>query len=262
MSAGDRADAVRALVGATRFASIDWVRETGSTNDDLVASAESDLAERVLIADLQTAGRGRRGRSWDAPIDSGVLLSLLVREARGCSPFWTIGSVALGAAEAAASLIDADVGLKWPNDLLVDGRKISGVLAVGAHGAVVVGIGTNVNWHDGRPTGVPETATALSEHAGGSIDRVQFAARLIERSSHWLDAPLDEVRRGWNGRCVTLGTRVRVELDDDEALVGVAVEIAADGGLVVATDAGSRHVVHVGDVVHLRPAAEPLRPDE
>src|SRR5829696_631071 len=130
--------------------SVTWVAETGSTNADLVAAAMADAPDRtVLASDHQTAGRGRLDRRWEAPPGANLLVSLLLRDLPD-QPQLVTQRVALAARAACRRTAGVDVTLKWPNDLLVDGRKIAGVLAqagssVAGH-FVVAGIGVNVGW--------------------------------------------------------------------------------------------------------------------
>ena len=146
----------------TRFATMRWVSQTGSTNDDLVAAAKAGEPEQALIADLQTSGRGRRDRSWIAPPESSLLMSFLLRGVDPAQAFWTIGAFALGVADALNA--EAPVNrcqLKWPNDLLMGNKKVAGILAQAVDDAMVVGIGINVNWPTQRPEGIPDTACLL-----------------------------------------------------------------------------------------------------
>ena len=248
----DRPARVSAAVASTRFARVGWVPETGSTNDDLAAIAGEGGPEQVLVTDLQTAGRGRRDRTWHAPAQSSVLMSFLIRDRRSVSPFWTIGAVALAAAEAVSARSATPGQLKWPNDLLVGDRKIAGILAQVIDDRVIVGMGMNVNWPDERPDGVPDHATALNWCASvDEIDREALVVDVVSGADRWLSAPAEHLRRAWIDRCATIGRRVRVELDGDE-LLGRAVDVERDGAIVIAGEDGRRHPVSVGDVVHLR----------
>jgi BirA family biotin operon repressor/biotin-[acetyl-CoA-carboxylase] ligase len=140
-------------------------------------------------------------------------------------------------------------GVKWPNDLVVDDRKLAGILAEAEGGAVVVGVGVNVEWHE-FPTELAEIATACNVEAGHDVDRgellVAFLRELDRRYARLDDAPT-EYRR----RLATLGRRVRVERPDGD-LVGRAVDVGEWGELLVQPDAGDVVEVRVGDVVHLR----------
>lgn len=187
-------------------------------------------------------------------------MSFLIREQRGVGPFWTIGTVALAAAAAISTLTAVPCRLKWPNDLLLDGAKMAGVLAQGTHGAIIVGIGMNANWRGTRPDGVPEHATSIDEHlpqpAPGEpdpvVDRVAFVADVVRRVDELLSLDAPSLRERWIAASATIGQRVRIESDKGDAVIGTAVDVDQDGALVLEGSAG-RTVHHVGDVVHARP---------
>jgi BirA family biotin operon repressor/biotin-[acetyl-CoA-carboxylase] ligase len=220
------------------------VAETGSTNADLLDAARAGAPHgAVLVADHQTAGRGRLGRTWEAPPGANLLVSILFRHDLD-PPHRLTQRVALAAARACDAVAGVSVTLKWPNDLLLDGAKLAGILAQvsasrpGPPDAVVVGLGLNVGW-------APEGAARLPR---GTRDEV-LAALLAELAA----APADlagEYRR----RLATLGQRVRVELAGGTTLEGTALDVEADGRLVVVDACAITHRVDTGDVVHLRPA--------
>ncbi len=264
---GDRA---RTALAGTRFARIDWVDETGSTNADLLAdvAADGDTPERVLVADHQTAGRGRLGRTWEAPPGTSLLFSVLLRPGL---PVERLHLVTMAVALAASDACDAVAGvrprLKWPNDLVVveaDGttRKLAGILAEsvvrdGGVAALVVGTGINVNWPRDLPPELAAIATSLDHHAGSEVDREDLLVALLRGLDSILSA-LDEpggaeaLLMRYRHLSATLGQRVRVELASG-ALEGIAVDVADDGHLLV--ELGGEVVsVAAGDVVHLRPA--------
>ncbi|MEM7095599.1 MAG: biotin--[acetyl-CoA-carboxylase] ligase [Actinomycetota bacterium] len=250
----DRSAFLADVADRTRFEQIGWIPETGSTNDDLAAVAADAGPEQVLVTDLQTAGRGRRDRVWTAPSESAVLMSFLIRDGRDLAPFWTIGCVALAAAEAVSERTTPRCRLKWPNDLLIEGRKVAGVLAQLHGDTMVVGIGINANWRAGRPEGVPDHATSIDAHlpeTGASLDRLQFVGDLVTRVDSLLTADSADVRSRWVEACETVGAHVRAELDQTSAITGMAIDVDVHGGLQI--QAGTQvQTVHVGDVVHLR----------
>jgi BirA family biotin operon repressor/biotin-[acetyl-CoA-carboxylase] ligase len=249
-------DAKRVITG--RFSDVRRVDETGSTNADLLASARDGAREGlVLVADHQTAGRGRAGRTWTAPPGASLLLSVLVRPPAGLAG---LSSMAMGLA--AADAVDGVAGfrprLKWPNDLVWPGdgsapdRKLAGILAE-AHWpaedevAVVIGIGLNVNWPDTLPEDLADIATAINHVAGHTVDREDVLVRLLQH----LDQRYDELLRGdivdeWRKVSATLGRHVRVDLGS-ESIEGIARDVTDEGHLIV----GERTIA-VGDVVHLR----------
>lgn len=217
------------------------VEETGSTNADLLASAAEGAPHRtVLTARHQTAGRGRLDRRWDAPPGANLLVSLLVRPAPE-HPHLVVQRVALAAAVACERLSGVRPELKWPNDLLLDGAKLAGVLAqsrLGADSAIVVGIGINCGW-------APEGGARLG-------DAVAPLALLAELLRCYDELPLD-LTGLYRDRLATVGRQVRVELADG-AVVGTATDVEPDGRLVVVDAEGATHRFAVGDVVHLRAA--------
>jgi BirA family transcriptional regulator, biotin operon repressor / biotin---[acetyl-CoA-carboxylase] ligase len=264
---GDHAS--EALVGS-RFSNLTWVESTGSTNADLLAAAAEGAPDgTVLVAEHQTAGRGRLNRSWEAPPGSSLLCSVLVRPVL---PVGQLPLVALAAAVAAADACEAVAGVaarvKWPNDLVVDvagvgERKVAGVLSESSlrgdqAAALVVGMGLNVNWPAELPEELAGIATALNHHAGRELDREELLVAYL-RGFDQLVAGLDrdEGRNAMLHRyrqlSATLGRMVRVELASG-ALSGFAAEVSAEGHLMV--EVGSEVVeISVGDVVHLRPTS-------
>jgi len=242
-------DATLALA-ATRFTDVRHVREVGSTN-----AAVADLFRHgapeglVLVTDHQTAGRGRRGRTWEAPPGSSLLVSVLLRPPAGEAHLAAMGA-GLAAAEACARCAGVAPSLKWPNDLVAGTGKLGGILAEvvrrGADAAVVVGLGLNVDWAEPLPPG----AVDLRRLAGRAVDRddllVTFLAALDDRCRR----PPSEVVDEYRARCATLGRAVRVELPTG-TVTGTATAVDDDGRLVVDADRGPQ-VVSAGDIVHLR----------
>jgi len=246
-----------ALAG-TRFSKVEWLSETGSTNDDLLARARQGAPEQVLITDLQTAGRGRRGRIWDAPARSSILMSTLLRGRSPEDGFWAVGALALAASQAVDAIVTSRCSLKWPNDVMLgdqaDQKKVAGVLAQVADDVVIVGIGINVNWPNEVPPALAERGTAVNRHTSGDVevDRAALTVDILRRAIGHLDADAAELRAAWRMQCATIGQHVRIDREPD-AIVGNAVDIGPDGALVIENDVG-RTVHYMGDVVHLRPA--------
>jgi BirA family biotin operon repressor/biotin-[acetyl-CoA-carboxylase] ligase len=201
------------------------------------------------VADHQTAGRGRLGRTWEAPAGASLLMSVLLRPDLDTGRLHLVtAAVALAAADACHAVAGVQPELKWPNDLLVGDRKLAGVLAEADLPAVVVGIGINVNWGD-EP--VPNGGVALDQVAGRPVARDDVLAALLDglapRLGDWA-AVASEHRR----RCATIGRAVRVDLGD-ETFTGTAADVSDEGHLLV--DVGMcLRTVTAGDVVHLRPA--------
>lgn len=230
-----------------------WFDSLDSTNRYALDEARRGAPEGlVVVADFQTAGRGRRGRGWVAPPGASLLVSVLLRPA--LPPERTpLVAMACGAAmaDAVTQVAGFTPGLKWPNDLVVGDRKLAGILAEREGGAVVVGVGVNVEWHDFPPE-IAETATACNLEAGRAVDRrALLDAFLVGLDARHAD--FTAVVGEYRSRLATLGRRVRVERSDD-ALVGRAVDVGDAGQLLVEDERGDVVEVHVGDVVHLRDA--------
>jgi BirA family biotin operon repressor/biotin-[acetyl-CoA-carboxylase] ligase len=250
------------------WTSLDVVATTGSTNTDLAARAAEGAAEgAVLVAEEQSAGRGRLDRRWSAPPRSGLFFSVHLTP-RVPVARWGWLPLLAGVATATALSRDAgvDTALKWPNDLLVtvDGteRKAGGILAERAGTGVVVGIGLNVSLHaDELP--VP-TAGSLALAGARSTDRDTLLRSVLRSLDHWYgqwqaadgDPAASGLQETYAAGCATLGRTVRAELPGDAELVGEAVAIDGDGRLVLATADGVQQPVGAGDIVHLRPAGE------
>lgn len=223
------------------------VAETGSTNDDLFAAARNGAAHRsVVVADFQTAGRGRLDRTWEAVRGANLLVSLLFRyETDTSARFPRI--VALAARAACLAYADVAVSLKWPNDLQISDEKCGGLLAVASprDRFVVVGIGVNVGW-------APVGASALSRHSSNEslrpLELLSVMLCEIDRRVGRTDHELSEEHRA---ALSTLGRRVRVEMHDGE-IIGEACDVDDLARLVVRDDSGREQVIDVGDVVHLR----------
>ena len=218
------------------------VDETGSTNADLLRAAAADAADRTVLAALhQTAGRGRLERRWEAPAGANLLVSILFREVPTL-PHTLTQRVALAALDACDRVAGVRPTLKWPNDLLLNGLKMAGILAQadlrerGEQSVVVVGIGLNVGW-------APEGATKL----GRGIDPLRVLQQLLIAYDELPANPWSLYRESLG----TIGQRVNVELADS-TVAGRAVDVEHDGRLLVVDDEGVRHRFEVGDVVHLR----------
>jgi len=266
----------------TRFLDVRTVASTGSTNADVMELARHGEAEGVvLVADHQTAGRGRAGRTWTAPPGASLLCTVLLRPPAAVAPLVTF-ALAVAAAEAVEQVAGIRPGLKWPNDLVVettaeDGsvrtRKLAGILAeaewpAGSHIAagyrepaaheratVAAGIGLNVRWPDDLPDDLAEIAVAL-DHLGADVSRDEVLDALLDRLDVRYGAlvagDVASVLDAWRARSATLGRQVRVDLGPDD-LVGTAVDVTEGGHLVVEALEGGRRTIAVGDVVHLRP---------
>jgi BirA family transcriptional regulator, biotin operon repressor / biotin---[acetyl-CoA-carboxylase] ligase len=250
-------DSARSALGATRFTHVSWVAETGSTNSDLLAQARAGAPEgTVLVADHQTAGRGRLDRRWVAPPGSSLLASILLRPSLAPRRLHLVlASVALAAVDACREIAGVEATVKWPNDLQAGGRKLAGVLAEATFegdraAAVVVGIGINVNWPPTLPGELQETATALNHRAGREVDRSALLVGFLQGLEHWYGGLVGgavDVAAAYRAACTTVGRAVTVDRGG-VVVRGHAVDISADGHLVVVDDVGTRHEIAVGDV--------------
>ncbi|MGZ2357901.1 biotin--[acetyl-CoA-carboxylase] ligase [Streptomyces sp. 372A] len=249
------------------WTALDVVGSTGSTNTDLAARA-ADLTEgTVLVAEEQTAGRGRLERTWTAPARSGLFFSFYLTpenvpaERWGWLPLLTGVAAATGLARAAG----VDMALKWPNDLLVtmggEERKTGGILAERAGDGVVIGIGLNVSL---RADELPApTAASLALAGAVSTDRETLLRGVLRSVEHWYglwrdadgDPAASGVQEAYAAGCATLGKAVRAQLPGDRTLTGEAVAVDGDGRLVLSTGDGLREPVSAGDIVHLRGVA-------
>ena len=233
----------------------DTIPSTNERARELAAQGEEDI---VVVADRQSGGRGRLDRDWASP-SGGIWLSILVRPAL---PAAEVPAITLAAAVATARAIEAtgvDASIKWPNDVLVDGQKVAGILTeIAAEGDsvswVVVGVGLNANVEraslpsDGSPTSLQAVA--------GPVNRREVTQRLLESFDELLTAPEDALSE-WRDRSATLGRRVQVETPDG-TVVGRAMGVEFPGTLVVDTEAGTRRIT-VGDCEHLRDGSDANR---
>lgn len=244
------------------FTDVRRFRELGSTNTWLLGEAESGVPEGlVVVADRQTAGRGRLGRQWESPPGSGLLTSLLFRPRLEPDDLFSVVALCtLAAREAIEVTAGVSSGVKWPNDLVVDEAKLAGVLSESRGAgtdrlAVVVGIGINIGWPMPGRDATEFRATCLDALAGRPVDRETLLEALLDgvavRRSRLDDPPgRAGLIRELEASTVSIGRPVRVELAD-ETFSGTALSLDERGHLVVQAD-GERRVVTAGDVVHLR----------
>ena len=245
-----------------------------STNSEAMSLAQNGAEDgTVVAAESQSAGRGRHARTWFSPPGLNLYCSIVVRGlGQGLSLAdwlsWVPLTTALAVAEAVHTVAATSLALKWPNDLLLDERKVGGILcesslAIPDNPIVVIGIGLNVNVpRELFPDELRPIATSLFESTHRIVDRNRLLAQLLLD----LEQSLDELRghgpsrllQAYQRRCTTLGRQIRVILRADEELLGTAVAITADGALQVrpsADPAGTEKPlvdVRAGDVIHVR----------
>ncbi|MGP4055481.1 biotin--[acetyl-CoA-carboxylase] ligase [Mycobacterium sp. 4D054] len=261
MPAADRSaldvDRLRAAVSDTAWRRVDVVEETGSTNADLIARAAAgeDIAGVALFAELQTAGRGRHGRSWSAPARSQISVSVGV-DTTGIAPDrwgWLPLLTGLAVARAVRAGFGVDAGVKWPNDILVGDGKLAGILAEVSTPVVVIGLGLNVSLVADE---LPDPKAVSLTMLGYDVDRTALAVAVLQE--------LDTQLRRWRSADATLaadyrdvsttiGTRVRAVLPGNSEILGVATGIDEAGRLLI-DDAGTTVTVSAADITHLRPA--------
>ncbi|MGO9875385.1 MAG: biotin--[acetyl-CoA-carboxylase] ligase [Acidimicrobiia bacterium] len=244
-------DVARQLVD-TRFGDIRWFSCIDSTNRYLLAQRNA-ASGVVAVADEQTAGRGRHGRSWTARPGAALLVSVLLRPQLPSDQMHLVTlAAAVAAIDAVRSVGGFDAWVKWPNDVVVDDRKLAGILAEGdGAGGVVVGMGMNVGV-DAYPAQLSDLATSVDLLADRRTDRSELLVAWLRA----LDAQVDDmsgVVAAAAARSATLGRRVRVELARDQ-VCGTASRLTDDGFLVIVTDDGSEQIITAGDVIHLRKA--------
>lgn len=253
------------VVDGGLWTSLEVVGSTGSTNTDLAARAERLPEGAVLVAEEQTAGRGRLERSWVAPARSGLFFSVLLKPGAGVPEErwgWLTLLAGVATATGLSRAAGVDTHLKWPNDLLVSvqghERKTGGILAERVPGGVVMGIGLNVTLtEDELP--VP-TAGSLALAGAIVTDREPLLKAVLRSLEQWYgnwreaggDPGASGLQETYAAHCATLGKHVRADLPGGRTLTGSAEAVDADGRLVIRTVAGEREAVGAGDVVHLR----------
>jgi len=250
----DAAELSRVLTGSGRlFTAVNCVATTGSTNADLAAAAASGAPSgTVLVADHQSAGRGRFDRRWEALPGSSVALSVLLRPGDLALERWLwlplITGVAVAEGLRAATGIEATV--KWPNDVLIEGRKVCGILAERVDSAAVIGIGINTTLTTDELPVATATSLALQGSQASATEIVLGVLTALEESCRrWVEG--GDLRAWFGRRCSTIGLRVRVHQSQDVSIDGLATGVDAWGRLVVSTPLGERAFA-AGDVLHLR----------
>jgi BirA family biotin operon repressor/biotin-[acetyl-CoA-carboxylase] ligase len=225
---------------------------TSSTNDEALRLGRGGAPHgTVVVADVQTAGRGRLGRTWWAEPGTALLASWIVRPELPHDAWPALSLLAgVAAAEALREVSSLGVALKWPNDLLAGERKIGGILAEAEPGRfVVIGLGLNVA-QPSFPPDLAGSATSVAASGGRRCRRPELLASILARFEALLSDPPRALVR-YRELCATLGRPVRVERAGAPPLEGVARDVDGRGALVLETEAGSEAVAS-GEVVHLR----------
>lgn len=253
------AAALSLAVAGGLFSRVDVVATTGSTNADLAdAAREGAPVGWVLVSGHQSAGRGRLSRRWEAPAGTSVACSVLVEPGRPLHEWgWLPLLVGMAVTDGVRAATGLDARLKWPNDVLVADRKLCGILceAVADAGVprAVLGFGLNIALAADQLPVPTATSTRL---AGSDASPTAITAAVLAALERWLTAWGEgaDLRHDYRERCLTLGRPVSVHLPGGESVTGRAVDVDAEGGLVVSVDGVHRTFV-AGDVVHLRPDA-------
>jgi BirA family transcriptional regulator, biotin operon repressor / biotin---[acetyl-CoA-carboxylase] ligase len=257
------ANALRSrLTGRKIGCPLHYLEAVDSTNRFAMRLACEGAPEgTAVIADCQTAGIGRLQRVWQSPPGCNLYLSVILRPvvaAPEVSQITLLAGVAV--AEAIASICPAGVGIKWPNDVRIRGRKVCGILAetatVGGSRAVILGIGLNVNIkRENFDPGHRDTATSLREETGQEHCREDVTLLLCERLEGWYEtfrhAGFAKVREEWLARSDMEGKRVRV-LFRDEAQEGAVEGIDGDGALLIADGQGNVRRITAGDATIMK----------
>jgi BirA family biotin operon repressor/biotin-[acetyl-CoA-carboxylase] ligase len=252
---------------------VDWrlhvFDEISSTNSAAIELAEAGAPHgTVVLADAQTGGRGREGREWRTPRGTAIALSVIVRPHSGPEWWPWIGLAAAIATRDAIECVTGVIGrVKWPNDVLISGRKVAGVLTETrwhpvqrTRRAVVVGVGVNVN---NRAAALPESyaaaATSILDVTGTITDRNALAAAILNglaRDIDGLPPTTGELRTRWTAASATRGGHVSVSTPTG-LLEGVDEGLDSSGRLIVRTRDGCAHAIHTGDVLMLRTVSPP-----
>lgn len=236
-----------------------WYMQVGSTNTEADRWADAGASHgAVVLAEAQSAGRGRLGRRWEAAAGMGLYLSVVLRPAVAPRDLPLVGFAGALAVVDALGGIGVRAGLKWPNDVVVGPRKIAGLLSEarfrGAEvGGVVLGIGANLGHEEGDlPEELREIATSARIEGAGPVDRPAFAAALLGALEGWLGRLEGEgppgVLEAWRAASITLGREVVYAGEGGVVLRGVARDIDGDGALVLETGDGARHRITAGDI--------------
>ncbi|MDQ3327996.1 MAG: biotin--[acetyl-CoA-carboxylase] ligase [Chloroflexota bacterium] len=230
--------------------------EVDSTNSYLLREARSETEGLVVLAEHQTAGHGRQGRQWISPVRSAINCSILLRPRLSPGDRYLLtAACALAVREALAPLVTESLVIKWPNDVLLAGGKVCGVLAEAASSprdsVMILGFGVNVHAAPKRP--VVPNATCIADHARLPVTRMEvlvpILAGLDSLVADLYAGDAERVWRAWRGALHTIGREV--EFCDSEGTVrGRAVDVQRDGGLVIEVpDEGLRRTIYAGDAI-------------
>ena len=246
-----------------------------STNREAVQLAQADVEHgTVVVAESQTAGRGRLSRTWFSPPGINLYCSIILRTARPPERLtewlsWLPLVSALAAAEAIEQVSSIHVSVKWPNDLLISERKVGGILCESGAGSrsdpfQIIGIGINVNGgQDDWPADLRDSATSIRQERKILVDRNRLLAQLLLELEHCLDElavhGTSRLALAYHQRCSTIGIPVRATLAGGEVIMGLAEGIGQDGSLRIRPQTAHPHsgtpeivTLRVADIIHVR----------
>jgi len=238
---------------------IQYLPTTSSTNDVARDLAEKGAPEgTIVIAEAQTKGRGRLGRTWHSPPGAGLYFSIVLRPRLDPSD---LPKITLLAGTAVAESIEETTGLhpviKWPNDLLLAGKKVAGILTelYGDIAAPYVILGIGINIHTRREEFLPElqeTSTSLAMAGGQDISRADLMQAILTHLGRWYElfkkGAFQPILDAWRKRCVISGARVRI-LSGERELEGIVVDVDLSGALLLRDQAGQIRRILSGEVI-------------
>lgn len=246
--------AARVIHPGGTWVAVTTIATTGSTNADLTLAARSGaVSGTVLVADHQSSGRGRFTRVWEAPPRTSLAISALLRPPTALPIrrwLWLPLLTGLAVADGLRAACGVAAELKWPNDVLIGGRKVCGILTERVEGAAIIGMGINTNLSQAQ---LPvSTATSLAL-AGADVEPGAVAASVLSALDQWYQRWVrgDDLRGPYAQRCTSVGREVRVQLSATDSVTGPATGIDSDGCLLVGVG-GRERAFAAGDVVHLR----------
>lgn len=218
-----------------------------------VAARRGDGSRWLFTSDFQTQGRGRQGRTWVAPPDSSLILTVLLHN-EPLAPVEHTVLAAVTLCETIERMFRLAPRIKWPNDLLIEDRKVAGVLAESssdAPGYVAIGIGLNTRWGGQRPENIPSWATSLDEHTGHPVEREAMLAQLAQRLHDWLHllagAGSGQLWDAWSSRLWRHGETVEI-ISGDEVLRGRLLGCTRSGALRLSRPEGDVLEIFAGDL--------------
>lgn len=237
---------------------VDYCGSTSSTNDSAWCAVErGDADGLVVLAEHQSSGRGRMGRRWEMPNAAGVLASVVLCDHSGAeepAPIGLIAAVAVCDAVAGSASVSATI--KWPNDVLVKGRKVAGILVEsralgGGVRASVIGVGINCLQHRGHfPKDLAESATSLELECDRAVDRTAVVIRLLRELNGWFGEremwAHEVVREAWRSRSVMLGGRIRLR-QGGVIYSGSVMDVDPTSALVIKLDEGGVRAFSAAD---------------